>query len=74
MKHIPVIQIHGRAGTGKSCLAFAIKDLLEKNGISVGITGCEDEKPGVMESTWQDRLNSLKGTTVLIATVQLPIK
>jgi DNA helicase TIP49 (TBP-interacting protein) len=66
----PKIEIKGKAATGKSALAFAIKSALAEHGIACEITGSEDERAGVMEASWKDRLSSLKGKTVTIETIQ----
>lgn len=54
------IKIIGSAASGKSALAFAIKDMLDKYKINCVITGSEDEISGKMEKEWQKRLLSLE--------------
>ncbi len=66
----PEIKIIGLTRTGKSALAFAIKHALESYGIQVAVTGCEDERKGVMEESWKGRLRCLKGEVVVIETSQ----
>lgn len=61
---------------GKSCLAFAIANLLKEYGIaySTGSTGgCEDEHPGVMEASWRAGIATVAktGRAVEITTRQL---
>jgi DNA replication protein DnaC len=65
-----LIKIIGYTGTGKSTLAWAIKNMLNKNGIKCNIAGCEDEIPGVMDTSWKKRMDSLKGKTIEIETIQ----
>jgi len=50
------IQIEGIIGSGKSAVAHAIKNALIPFGVEVEISGCEDEKPGVLERDWEERL------------------
>ena len=64
----PEIKITGTTGSGKSALAFAIKEALESHGINVAVTGDEDEIQGVMEETWKKRLGCLKGEVVIVET------
>lgn len=71
MKNTLKITVSGVAATGKSAVAFAIKDMLYKAGIGAVITGDEDEDFSVMEKTWESRLNSLKGKYIHIETKQV---
>lgn len=64
------ITIVGGVGTGKSAIAFALKDVLNKNGIASEIIGCEDERPYVMKATYKRRLKALFSKKVLIETIQ----
>jgi len=64
----PIIKITGETASGKSCLAFAIKDALADYGIKIEITGDEDEMPGVMEMEWEQRLSNFSGETIIIKT------
>ena len=68
---IPKIIIKGKTGTGKSALAWAIKDTLKVYGIKCEVTGCEDELPGEMDASWQKRIKSLADKTITIETIQL---
>lgn len=53
------ITISAGAGVGKSATAFAIQSFLRSKGLSCNILGCEDEFPGVLEKTWETRLNAI---------------
>ena len=64
----PEIKITGISGSGKSALAYAIKQSLESHGIHVAVTGDEDEIQGVLEETWKERLGCLKGGVVIVET------
>ena len=66
--NLPTIKITGATASGKSCLAFAIKNALESYGIKSEITGDEDEMPGVMEAEWKQRLTGLLGESITIET------
>ncbi len=67
----PKIEIKGHTATGKSSLAWAIKDALEAHGIKCEVTGCEDERPGAMDASWRKRIKALSGKTVTVETIQL---
>lgn len=64
------IEIKGPAGSGKSCLAWAIKHILAQHGVTVQISGCEDEEPGEMDQSWSERLRSLQGKPISVTTIQ----
>jgi nitrogenase subunit NifH len=64
------IKIVGLAGEGKSSIAYAIKSTLAEHGMNISISGCEDEKAGVIESTWTKRIKGLKGSTIEIETMR----
>lgn len=66
----PQIKIIGRTGSGKSSIAQAIKTSLAAHNINCEISGCEDERLGVMEATWKERLATLAGKSVSIKTIQ----
>ena len=64
------VTIVGGPGTGKSAIAFALKDILDEHNIASEIVGCEDEKKHVLHSTYNLRLGSMRSKKVLIETVQ----
>lgn len=72
IKNAPEIKIFGETCSGKSALAYAIKDALNSYGIEVAITGCEDERVGALEKSWNDRIIALDGHLVIIETVRTP--
>jgi hypothetical protein len=67
----PTIEIRGRTATGKSALAWAIRDALINHGVHCVLDGCEEENRGVLDATWRRRLACLKGGTVIVRTVRL---
>lgn len=73
MSKIIKVTIEATAGAGKSALAHAIADGCKHYGIKCSITGLEDDRPGLLESTWTERMKALaaKGHTVEIETTQL---
>lgn len=61
----------GKAGSGKSGLANAIKHLLRENyNIYCSIEGREDETQEEMDNTWEDRVKSLRRKSIKIETRQ----
>lgn len=62
------IIIEGPCKSGKSTVAFAIKDLLKINNIQCDVSGAEDEYPGYMEKNWKKRFSQLKNIKVDIET------
>jgi len=68
---MPIIEVAGGPGTGKSCIAYAIKNALKEYDIDCLITGCEDENPILLESSWKDRIKSLKGKSFVVRTKQI---
>lgn len=67
----PNVVITGTSGSGKSALAYAIKQALESHGINVAIVGDEDELQGTIVETWKERLGCLKGEVVIVETKQV---
>ena len=73
MKRNLEIKIIGASASGKSAVAYAIKNALAPFGVNVEeICGAEDEHAGVLEADWEDRMNAI-GTelSVNIETVRL---
>jgi len=70
IEETPTIRIIGKTGSGKSSLAFAIEKALGSHGINGIIVGCEDEKEGAMEKSWEARIACLKNREVIIETVR----
>ena len=69
--NVPKIIIMGKAGSGKSGLAKAIKHLLRENyNINCSIEGREDETQEEMDNTWEDRVKSLRRKSIKIETMQ----
>ena len=60
MKRNLEIKITGASASGKSAVAFAIKNALAPFGVNVEeICGAEDEHAGVLEDDWEDRMNAI---------------
>ena len=58
MKRKLNIKITGTTASGKSAVAYAIKNALAPFGVNVEeICGAEDEPAGVLEADWEDRMN-----------------
>ena len=54
------IKITGASASGKSAVAFAIKNALAPFGVNVEeICGAEDEHADVLEADWEDRMNAI---------------
>lgn len=65
------IEITAAAATGKSAVAFALSEWLESMGAKVTVTGCEDEPPGEIEGSWEERATaSLRGAEITIKTAR----
>ena len=74
MKRNLNIKITGTSASGKSAVAYAIKNALAPFGVNVEeIWGAEDEPAGVLEADWEDRMNAI-GTelSVNIETSRVP--
>lgn len=69
MKEIE-INIRGKAGTGKSTLAFAIEKLLTE----AGVNNCEVKNEDDLERSkyYASNLHNLAGTKVVITLTQFP--
>ena len=73
MKRKLNIKITGTTASGKSAVAYAIKNALAPFGVNVEeIWGAEDEPAGVLEADWEDRMNAIAagGLSVNIETSQ----
>ena len=54
------IRITGTTASGKSAVAHAIKNALVPFGVNVDeIRGAEDEREGILEATWEGRMNAI---------------